>query len=56
MTVETAVAIAGGLSERGSTRQFRVTRRNNGFVEQIIAPADYVIKPGDTVFVYERFF
>jgi polysaccharide export outer membrane protein len=56
MTVETAVAIAGGLSERGSTRQFRVTRRTNGFVEQIIAPADYVIKPGDTVFVYERFF
>jgi polysaccharide export outer membrane protein len=56
MTVETAVAIAGGLSERGSTRQFRVIRRTNGFVEQIIAPADYVIKPGDTVFVYERFF
>ena len=56
MTVETAVAIAGGLSERGSTRQFRITRRTNGFVEQIIAPADYVIKPGDTVFVYERFF
>lgn len=56
MTVETAVAIAGGLSERGSTRKFRITRRTNGFVEQIIAPADYVVKPGDTVFVYERFF
>lgn len=56
MTVETAVAIAGGLSERGSTRKFRITRRTNGFVEQIIAPADYVVKAGDTVFVYERFF
>jgi polysaccharide biosynthesis/export protein len=56
MTVETAVAIAGGLSDRGSTRKFRITRRTNGFVEQIIAPADYVVKPGDTVFVYERFF
>lgn len=56
MTVETAVAIAGGLSERGSARKFRITRRTNGFVEQIIAPADYVVKPGDTVFVYERFF
>ena len=56
MTVETAVAIAGGLSERGSARRFRISRRTNGFVEQIIAPADYVIKPGDTVFVYERFF
>jgi polysaccharide export outer membrane protein len=56
MTVETAVAIAGGLSERGSARKFRITRRTNGFVEQIIVPADYVVKPGDTVFVYERFF
>lgn len=56
MTVETAVAIAGGLSDRGSTRKFRITRRTNGFVEQIIAPADYLVKPGDTVFVYERYF
>jgi len=56
MTIETAIAIAGGLSERGSTRTFRVTRRTNGFVEQIMAPADYTIRPGDTVFVYERFF
>lgn len=56
MTVETAVAIAGGLSDRGSARKFRITRRTNGFVEQIIVPADYVVKPGDTVFVYERFF
>jgi polysaccharide export outer membrane protein len=56
MTIETAIAIAGGLSERASTRTFRITRRTNGFVEQIVAPADYVVKPGDTVFVYERFF
>lgn len=56
MTVETAVAIAGGLSDRGSDRRFRLTRRTNGFVEVIEAPGDYVVKPGDTVFVYERFF
>ncbi len=56
MTVETAIAIAGGYSERASTRSYRITRRIDGFVEQIEAPADYVIKPGDTVFVYERFF
>lgn len=55
MTVETAVAIAGGYSERASTRSFRITRRVNGFVETIEAPADYVIRPGDTVFVHERF-
>lgn len=55
MTVETAVAIAGGYSERASTRSFRITRRVNGYVETIEAPADYVVRPGDTVFVHERF-
>lgn len=56
MTVETAIAIAGGYTERASSRKFRVTRRINGFVDQIEAPGDYVLKPGDTVYVFERFF
>jgi len=56
MTVETAIAIAGGYSDRASTRKFRLTRRINGLVEQIEAPGDYVVKPGDTVYVFERFF
>lgn len=56
MTVETAIAIAGGYSERASDRMFRITRRINGYVEQIEAPSDYVVKPGDTVTVFERFF
>ena len=55
MTVETAVAIAGGYSERASTARFRISRRINGLVEQIEAPADYVVQPGDTVTVFERF-
>jgi polysaccharide biosynthesis/export protein len=56
MTVETAIAIAGGFTERASERKYRITRRVNGFVEQIEAPSDYVVKPGDTVYVFERFF
>ena len=56
MTVETAIAIAGGHSERASDRKYRITRRINGFVEQIEAPGDYVVKPGDTIYVFERFF
>lgn len=56
MTVETAIAIAGGYSERASTRSFRITRRVNGFVDQIEAPADYPVQPGDVVYVNERFF
>lgn len=55
MTVETAVAIAGGFSERASTRSFRISRRVDGMTEVFEAPAYYVLKPGDTVFVYERF-
>jgi len=55
MTVETAVAIAGGYTERASQRTFRITRRINGLVEQIEAPGDYVVKAGDTVYVFERF-
>jgi polysaccharide biosynthesis/export protein len=56
MTVETAIAIAGGFTDRASERKYRLTRRVNGFVEQIEAPGDYVVKPGDTVYVFERFF
>lgn len=56
MTIETAIAIAGGYTERASERKFRLTRRVNGYVEEIEAPRDYIVKPGDTVYVFERFF
>jgi len=56
MTIETAIAIAGGYSERASTRSFRITRRINGFADQIDAPGDYPVQPGDIVYVNERFF
>ena len=56
MTVETAIAIAGGYSERASTRSYRITRRVNGFVDQIDAGGDFPLLPGDTVYVNERFF
>lgn len=56
MTVETAIAIAGGFSERASTRSFRITRRSQGFADQIDVPGDYPVNPGDVVYVNERFF
>ena len=56
MTIETAIASAGGYSDRASTRSYRLSRRIDGFVERMEVPGDYVVKAGDTVFVYERFF
>jgi polysaccharide biosynthesis/export protein len=56
MTVQTAVAIAGGFSERADEKKARITRRMSGFAEQFDVPMDYILKPGDTVYVRERFF
>lgn len=56
MTVKTAVAIAGGYSERADERKIQITRRINGLVERMDVPDDYVVQPGDTLYVYERFF
>lgn len=56
MTVQSAVAIAGGFSERASERRMQITRRINGVIEKIDVPPDYVLLPGDTVYVNERWF
>jgi len=56
MTVQSAVAIAGGYSERANERKVQITRRTNGLVEKMTVPTDYVVLPGDTVYVMERLF
>lgn len=56
MTIKTAAAIAGGFSDRADERKVQITRRINGLVERMDVPDDYVVQPGDTVYVYERFF
>lgn len=56
MTVQKAVAIAGGYTERASHRAVKVTRRVDGIEQIFEAPTNYVLKPGDTVYVRERFF
>ena len=56
MTVETAVAIAGGYTARANETRFRVTRRINGVVEVNDARPEFVVRPGDTIKVVERFF
>lgn len=56
MTVETAVAIAGGFSPRAFKRTVKISRNINGLVTRGAAPLFYPIQPGDTINVGERWF
>lgn len=56
LTVDAAVAIAGGYSERANERKVQITRRINGIAEKIEVPGDSEVQPGDTIFVKERWF
>jgi polysaccharide export outer membrane protein len=54
MTVRQAIAIAGGLTERGSTRGIKIIRKvNNKEVEIDVNMADFV-QPNDTIKVRQR--
>ena len=55
LTVRSAVAIAGGFSERANERIVQITRRAGGTTEKFDASDEFVIQPGDTIYVYERF-
>ena len=55
LTVRSAVAVAGGFSERADERVVQITRRVGGMTEKIDVPDEFVVQPGDTIYVYERF-
>lgn len=54
MTVETAVAIAGGFSPRARKSSVEISRVVNGRVVRAEVPATYPVRPGDTITVAER--
>jgi polysaccharide biosynthesis/export protein len=56
LTVEGAVAIAGGYSERANERKVHITRRIKGGIEKFEVAGDAEIRPGDTIHVKERWF
>ena len=56
MTVEAAVAIAEGYTERANKRMVRLTRKFGGVMSTVMVPTDYPMQPGDTIYVLERFF
>jgi polysaccharide export outer membrane protein len=56
MTVETAVAIAGGFGARAKKSSVQITRVQNGATMRSNVPMNFPLKPGDTVSVAERWF
>jgi polysaccharide biosynthesis/export protein len=56
MTVETAVAIAGGFGPRAYRRTVTLTRVVHGAQVRLTVPVGYPICPGDTINVQERWF
>jgi polysaccharide biosynthesis/export protein len=56
MTVQTAIAIAGGYQPRANRHYADVTRVVNGEVITGRVPLDAPVRPGDTITVRERYF
>jgi polysaccharide export outer membrane protein len=56
MTVQNAVAIAGGFTPRANRWRIEVTRKVNGQLYRADVPLTHPLVPGDTVVVSERWF
>ena len=56
MTVQNAIAIAGGFSPRGAKDAVDLTRTVEGKPMTASVPLTFPVRPGDTITVRERFF
>jgi polysaccharide export outer membrane protein len=56
MTIENAIAIAGGFTPRAYRDKITITRKVNGLPSRITLPVRYPLRPGDTIEVSERWF
>ncbi len=56
MTVQNAVAIAGGFTARARKDRVTLTRSYNGVPARYALPMHYPVRPGDTLTVGERWF
>jgi polysaccharide biosynthesis/export protein len=56
MTVETAVAIAGGFTPRAYRWDVKVARNQDGQAYRLSVPLTYALRPGDTITIEERWF
>jgi polysaccharide export outer membrane protein len=56
MTVEQAIAIAGGYTPRANRNSAQLARRDQQGVARVSVPLTTIVQPGDTVYVKERWF
>ena len=56
LTVQQAVAIAGGFTPRADTTAVQVTRSADGQIATAVLPLGDAVLPGDTIYVRERHF
>ena len=56
MSVETAVAIAGGFSPRAKRERVTLTHKDDAGPMRAVVPLGTALSPGDTVLVGERWF
>jgi polysaccharide export outer membrane protein len=56
MTVQNAVAVAGGFTPRGAQDSVDLTRLIDGRAVTASVPLTFAVRPGDTIQVRERFF
>jgi polysaccharide export outer membrane protein len=56
MSVETAVAIAGGYTARARKDSAQITRTQGDRTVNVEAPVTTPVRPGDTIYIPERFF
>lgn len=55
MTVRQVLALAGGVTDRGSTKRIRVIRDVDGKETTLDVDLQAIVQPGDTIVVRERF-
>jgi polysaccharide export outer membrane protein len=56
VTVQRAIAIAGGVTERGTASRAKIQRMVNGKLVEIKAKMTDLVQPNDTIVVPQRFF
>ncbi|MEJ8573728.1 polysaccharide biosynthesis/export family protein [Microbaculum marinum] len=56
LTAQTAVAVGGGFTARATRDMVRISRQYNGTIVEARIPIDHPIRPGDTIYVLERWF